>query len=134
MHFTQPLRRGWYIDVSTDVSTIFLSFDGFSSGYAFERSSQTNTIAHENRLPLQDSNEQRGLMLRYSEKAVRLTEDISINLGFCALLLTPTFLLAYVQNKNWKLAVVTVFVLLSTFLSSFMATATHKPGLAIVAG
>ena len=95
---------------------------------------QTDTNAHNNLFALQNSNEQRGLMLRYSERAVRLTEDVSVSLGFCALLLIPTFLLAYVQNKNWKLAVVAVFVLLSTFVSSFMATATHKPGLAIVAG
>jgi hypothetical protein len=73
------------------------------------------------------------MMLRYSEKAVRLTEDVFVNLGFCALLLIPTFLVTYVQSRIWRLVVVAVFVLLSTFLSSFMATATHKPGLAIVA-
>ena len=73
-------------------------------------------------------------MRHYPERAARLTEDILINLAFCALLLVPIILLMYVPNRDWKLVVVAVFVLLSTFLSSFIATATHKPGLAIVAG
>ena len=73
-------------------------------------------------------------MLHYPERVVRVIEDILINLTFCALLLIPIVLLMYVPNRNWKLVVVAVFILLSIFLSSFMAKATHKPGLAIVAG
>ena len=83
---------------------------------------------------MQDRKQQSGLMLQYSEQAIQRTEDVFINLAFCSLLLIPILLLSYVQNKHWKLAVVAVFVLLSTFLSSFMATASHKPGLAIIAG
>jgi hypothetical protein len=82
----------------------------------------------------QNSKENNGLMLRYSESAVRRAEDVTVSLGFCALMLVPTFLLTYVENKNWKMVVIAVFVLLSTVMSSFIATATHKPGLAVVAG
>jgi hypothetical protein len=53
---------------------------------------------------------------------------------FCFLLLVPILILSYVQSKQLQLTVVAVFILLSTFLSSFMASASHKPGLAIVAG
>ena len=73
-------------------------------------------------------------MIQYPERAVRLIEDVLINFAFCALLLIPIALLIYLPSRTWKLVIVSIFVLLSTFLSSFMATATHKPGLAIVAG
>ena len=88
--------------------------------------------AHKARLTLQDAANQDTVMLQYQERTVRLTEDIFINLTFCTLLVVPIVLLMYVPNSSWRLVVVALFIFLSTFLSSFMATATHKPGLAIV--
>lgn len=93
----------------------------------------TDSSFAENLSLMQDRKVQRGLMLQYDERIGQRAEDIFINLGFCALLLVPILLLNYVHVMHWKL-IVSVFILLSTFLSSFMATATHKPGLAVVAG
>ena len=87
--------------------------------------------AHKARLTLQDAANQDTVMLQYQERTVRLTEDIFINLTFCTLLVVPIVLLMYVPNSSWRLVVVALFIFLSTFLSSFMATATHKPGLAM---
>ena len=74
------------------------------------------------------------IMLTYEESAVRLAEDIVINVAFCLLVLIPIILLSYLKNKVIKLMLVLAFVLLSAIVSSFLANTTHKTSLAVIAG
>jgi hypothetical protein len=73
-------------------------------------------------------------MLTYKEGAVRLAEDIIVNVAFCLLVLVPILFLSYLKDKVAKLSLVLAFVLLSAVVSSYLANATHKTSLAVIAG
>lgn len=57
-----------------------------------------------------------------------------MNIAFCLLVLIPILLLSYLKDKVAKLMLVLGFVLLSAVVSSFLANATHKISLAVIAG
>ena len=77
---------------------------------------------------------QRSDLLLYSEKAVRRTEQVLVNLSFCLLVLGPIFLLSFVANQVAKLCIVLGFVMATSVLASVLSDNTQKSGLAVMAG
>jgi hypothetical protein len=73
------------------------------------------------------------MMLLYSEAAVRAFEDVMVNICFCLLVLVPIIALSYLKDKSGKLVLVIAFVILSSIVATFLANATHKSSIAIVA-
>lgn len=73
-------------------------------------------------------------MRLYSEKHVRNTETVLINVTFFILVMIPIAALSYVKSKGIKLVIIAIMIILASVIASWLSDSSHRSGLGVIVG